>query len=197
MKNPRKGDDIADRLMRFAANVLWICRFLPSTVEGRHIRKQLTAAGTSPGANYEEARCAESRADFVHKIRTANKEMRESCLREFYMQKANNDKDPALCDKIPGEEQKKHCAANIYRSLAMEKKDSKLCQKIQVDFIKNECLNMFKKPEGDGATPGDAPSGDGAATPGDTPAGAGAANPTGTGTATPGGSPAGDTPPNP
>lgn len=78
MKNPRKGDDIADRLMRFAANVLWICRFLPSTVEGRHIRKQLTAAGTSPGANYEEARCAESRADFVHKIRTANKEMRES-----------------------------------------------------------------------------------------------------------------------
>ena len=78
MGSKRKGDDIAERLLRFAANVLWICRFLPKTVDGRHIRKQLTAAGTSPGANYEEARCAESRADFVHKIRVANKEMRES-----------------------------------------------------------------------------------------------------------------------
>jgi len=36
------------------------------------------AAGTSPGANYEEARGAESRADFVHKVRIATKELMES-----------------------------------------------------------------------------------------------------------------------
>jgi four helix bundle protein len=35
-------------------------------------------SGTSAGANYEEARAAESRADFVHKVGLAAKEMRET-----------------------------------------------------------------------------------------------------------------------
>ena len=35
-------------------------------------------AASSAGANYEEARGAESRSDFVHKIRVACKEVRES-----------------------------------------------------------------------------------------------------------------------
>lgn len=39
---------------------------------------QLLRSGTSAGANYEEARGAESRADFVHKLRIATKELRES-----------------------------------------------------------------------------------------------------------------------
>ncbi len=33
---------------------------------------------TSAGANYEEARAAESRADFIHKCSIASKELRES-----------------------------------------------------------------------------------------------------------------------
>ncbi len=78
MEGERKGADIAERLLRYAANVIWICKNLLSTPEGRHIRKQLVGSGTSPGANYEEARCAESRADFVHKLKIANKELRES-----------------------------------------------------------------------------------------------------------------------
>ena len=35
-------------------------------------------SGTSPGANYEEARGAESSADFTHKLRVVLKELRES-----------------------------------------------------------------------------------------------------------------------
>ena len=35
-------------------------------------------AGTSAGANYEEACGAESRADFVHKLQIVLKELRES-----------------------------------------------------------------------------------------------------------------------
>jgi four helix bundle protein len=34
--------------------------------------------GTSPGANYEEARGAESRNDFIHKMGIVLKEMKES-----------------------------------------------------------------------------------------------------------------------
>lgn len=73
-----KGDDIADRLLDFAVKVLQIIAALPKTTTARHIAKQLTRSATAPGAHYDEARGAESRADFVHKIKIACKEMRES-----------------------------------------------------------------------------------------------------------------------
>ena len=73
-----KGDDIADRLLDFAAQVLRIVCGLPQTPQGRHVAKQLTRSATAPGAHYDEARGAESRADFVHKVKIAAKEMRES-----------------------------------------------------------------------------------------------------------------------
>ena len=40
--------------------------------------RQLTRAGTSGGANYAEARGAESRADFAHKVLVAAKEIGET-----------------------------------------------------------------------------------------------------------------------
>src|SRR6476661_8529072 len=45
---------------------------------GRHIAGQLVRCGTSPAPHYAEARAAESRADFVHKLGIALKELRES-----------------------------------------------------------------------------------------------------------------------
>ena len=45
---------------------------------GNHIRGQLIKCGTSPGANYEEARGAESTADFLHKLGVVLKELKES-----------------------------------------------------------------------------------------------------------------------
>ena len=44
----------------------------------KHVAKQLWRAATGGGANYEEARSAESRADFIHKLRVATKELREA-----------------------------------------------------------------------------------------------------------------------
>ena len=73
-----KGDDIADRLLDFAVQVLRIIAALPKNPTSGHIAKQLTRSATAPGAHYDEARGAESRADFVHKVRIACKEMRES-----------------------------------------------------------------------------------------------------------------------
>ena len=74
----RKGDDLAERLLVFADRVLRICRDLRQDVPGRHVARQLIRAASAGGAIYEEARGAESRADFVHKIGIATKEMRES-----------------------------------------------------------------------------------------------------------------------
>jgi four helix bundle protein len=73
-----KGDDIAMRLRLFAASVVRLCRRLPDDPAAKHIGRQLIRAATGGGANYEEARGAESRADFIHKLGIANKEVREA-----------------------------------------------------------------------------------------------------------------------
>ena len=75
---PAKGNDLSDRLIDFAVRVIRLVQSLPNNMCGRHIAGQLLRSGTSAGANYEEARGAESRADFSHKIGVAWKEAKES-----------------------------------------------------------------------------------------------------------------------
>jgi len=72
------GDNIAYRLRRFAVECVRVCRSFPSDPAAKHIARQLVRAATGGGANYEEARGAESRADFIHKTGIANKEVREA-----------------------------------------------------------------------------------------------------------------------
>src|SRR5437868_13852479 len=71
-------DELSDRLLHFAARVGKVVDALPETRLGRHIAGQLVRCGTSPAPNYEEGRAAESRADFVHKLKLVLKELRES-----------------------------------------------------------------------------------------------------------------------
>lgn len=69
---------MSNRFIVFAVNIINIEKQLCKTYSGRHIYSQLFRAGTSTGANYEEARAAESKADFVHKMQIVLKELRES-----------------------------------------------------------------------------------------------------------------------
>src|ERR1041384_6207426 len=73
-----KGDDLSDRLLDFAVRIIRLVNALPRTPVGRHVGGQLVRAGTSAGSHYEEARGAESRADFIHKLAISWKETRES-----------------------------------------------------------------------------------------------------------------------
>lgn len=73
-----KGDDISERLRRLAGQVIKLCRALPRDYTCRHVAHQLVRAVSSGGSNYEEARGAESRADFIHKVSVASKELREA-----------------------------------------------------------------------------------------------------------------------
>jgi len=73
-----KGDELEARLIDFAVRVINVCDRLPSSPAGSHIGRQLMRSGTSPAANYAEARSAESQRDFVHKLKIALKEMNES-----------------------------------------------------------------------------------------------------------------------
>lgn len=73
-----KTNQLSDRLLDFAVEVIKIANALPNTVAGRHVGGQLTRAGTSSGSNYEEACGAESRSDFAHKMSIVLKELKES-----------------------------------------------------------------------------------------------------------------------
>jgi len=73
-----KGENISIRLRQFAVAVVRLCRTFPDDPAAKHILRQLVRAATGGGSNYEEARGAESRADFIHKVGVANKEMREA-----------------------------------------------------------------------------------------------------------------------
>ena len=75
MMNP---DDLTERLLDFAARVGLVVNALPRTRLGRHVASQLVRCGISPLPNYEEACAAESRADFIHKLRICLKETRET-----------------------------------------------------------------------------------------------------------------------
>lgn len=73
-----KGDDIEERLMKFAVQVMKVCDNLPLTPAGKHIADQLLRSGTAPAPNYGEGRSAESKRDFIHKLRIALKELNET-----------------------------------------------------------------------------------------------------------------------
>jgi four helix bundle protein len=73
-----KGDDLADRLLDFAVRIIGVSTRLAKNPAGQHIARQIVEAGTSVGAHYEEARGAESKADFIHKLGVALKECRET-----------------------------------------------------------------------------------------------------------------------
>jgi four helix bundle protein len=75
----KKGADIAQRLLRVGLEALRVSGRLPKDAGGRHVGNQLVRSATGAGANYDEARAAESRADFIHKVSIAAKEMREAC----------------------------------------------------------------------------------------------------------------------
>jgi four helix bundle protein len=75
--------DLEDRLITFAVRVIDTAEALPNTAAGKNLSGQIVRSGTSPALNYGEAQAAESRADFIHKMRICLKELRETfvCLK--------------------------------------------------------------------------------------------------------------------
>ena len=75
-----KPYELEDRLIDFAVMVIGVVEALPNSKVGNHIAGQLVRSGTSPAPNYGEARSAESRKDFIHKMKIALKELRETVI---------------------------------------------------------------------------------------------------------------------
>jgi len=78
MSKVEDRSQLDERLLEYGARVIRLVESLPKTLVGRRLGDQLLRSATSAGANYEEARGAESKGDFVHKLQISLKEMRES-----------------------------------------------------------------------------------------------------------------------
>jgi four helix bundle protein len=70
--------DLEERLLEFSAKIIGLVDALPNTRAANHVAGQLLRCGTSPLGNHGEAQAAESRRDFVHKLRICLKEFKET-----------------------------------------------------------------------------------------------------------------------
>ncbi len=81
--------DLEDRLIDFAVRIIRLAESLPKTKIGNHVAGQLIRCGTSPAPNYGEAQSAESRSDFIHKMKVSLKELRETRVWLLIIVRAN------------------------------------------------------------------------------------------------------------
>jgi four helix bundle protein len=90
--------DLENRLVAFAVKISTLVEALPTTVSVRNISGQLIRSGTAPALNYGEARSAESSNDFIHKMKIALKELRESYIALKILSQINTLEQNSLVD---------------------------------------------------------------------------------------------------
>jgi len=70
--------DLEERLLEYSATIIRFVDSLPKSMIGTIVSDQLLRSGTSPLSNHGEAQSAESTNDFIHKLKTCLKELRET-----------------------------------------------------------------------------------------------------------------------
>jgi len=78
MEEKKLRNQLEERLIDFAAKIIAFIELLVKNQAGNHIANQIARSSISSALNYGEAQSAESRKDFVHKIKIVLKESRET-----------------------------------------------------------------------------------------------------------------------
>ena len=99
----RRRFDLEERLLVFASAVIDLSEKLPNTRAGNHIAAQILRSGTSPYPNHGEAEDAESRDDFIHKLKICLKELRETLRWARLIQRKAYAKDAPMLAFVLGE----------------------------------------------------------------------------------------------
>jgi four helix bundle protein len=94
------NNDLEDRLIAFSSSIIGITESLSQTYAGNHLSNQLLRSGTSVSLNYGEARGAESRKDFIHKIKVILKELRETMICLKLIKNRHLVNKTAIIDKV-------------------------------------------------------------------------------------------------
>ena len=76
--NGKRKFDLEERLIDYAVLIIQTADNMIDTRAGNHIAGQIVRSGTHPALHYGEAQSAESRQDFIHKLKVLLKELRET-----------------------------------------------------------------------------------------------------------------------
>jgi len=95
--------DLEDRLIEFSVQIINILDFVKPNKAGNHLSGQLVRSGTSPALNYGEAQAAESKRDFIHKMKIILKELRESFICLKIIEKASLCSEESSLDALQKE----------------------------------------------------------------------------------------------
>ncbi len=70
--------DLEERLIDFAVRIMVLVESPPNTKSCNYIAGQMLRCGVAPALLYGEAQSAESRDDFIHKMKIVLKELKET-----------------------------------------------------------------------------------------------------------------------
>lgn len=79
--------DLQERLILFSVSIIELVRKLSDSKEARYFGGQILRSGSAPALIYAEAQAAESRKDFIHKMKLCQKELRETSVNLRIMNK--------------------------------------------------------------------------------------------------------------
>ncbi len=101
-----KNADLEKRLIDFSVLIIEIASNMPKSRAGNHMAGQIIRSGTSVSLNYGEVQGAESRKDFIHKMKIILKELRETFISLKIIHRSNFDKteQKILCAKKENDE---------------------------------------------------------------------------------------------
>ena len=119
--------DLEDRLLEYAVRIIRVAESMKRSAAGLHIADQLLRSGTSPYGNHGEAEGAESRDDFIHKLRVCFKELRESRRWLKLIQRAELiDKPELLVGLINESDELVRILLEVFKLLQSIKEEGKL-----------------------------------------------------------------------
>ncbi len=78
MESNKAAYDFEERLLDYSARIIRLSERMTNSQAAKHVSNQLLRSGTTPMAHHGEAQAAESPKDFIHKLRIALKELRET-----------------------------------------------------------------------------------------------------------------------
>ena len=102
--------DLEDRLIDFGVQIIDVSETIDrKRAAGRHLSGQLLRSGTSPGLHYGEAQAAESRKDFIHKMKVILKELNETQRNLKMMSRAKLHNNPTVINSAISESGELDC----------------------------------------------------------------------------------------
>ncbi|HYG77099.1 MAG TPA: four helix bundle protein [Planctomycetota bacterium] len=100
MNTQERAIELEERLIDFAVRIINLSVHLPKNSAGKLVAGQILKSGTSPAPNYAEARGAESRPDFLHKLGVVLKELNETMVWLKIIQRSRMIKSALLSDLL-------------------------------------------------------------------------------------------------